>query len=307
MIAALLGAGPLADAFFVAFKLPNFLRRLFAEGAFNAGFVPLFARTLEGEGRAAAKAFAEQAQAIQLAVLAPLVLLTIVAMPWVIVVMAPGFEPGRRALRGRGRAVPDHLRLHPVHRAGRALWRRAQLARPLRRRRRGADPAQSLPDRRADPERALARCSGPCARLGGRRRRAAAGPVAAPRRPARGHGAGALPAAAQPADQAPVRADPARRDRRRRRPDQSVHRRRARLAAAAGRGVVPVFRRPGEPAAARGDRRRGRHRAVAADGAPAARRPGRACDAQPEPRARAGPAPDRARGGRARWCCAGRS
>ena len=78
LIAGLLGAGPLADAFFVAFKLPNFLRRLFAEGAFNAGFVPMFARTLEGEGRAAAKAFAEQAQAIQLAVLAHLVLLTIV-------------------------------------------------------------------------------------------------------------------------------------------------------------------------------------------------------------------------------------
>ena len=94
MIAALLGAGPLADAFFVAFKLPNFLRRLFAEGAFNAGFVPMFARTLEADGRAAAKAFAEQAQAIQLAVLAPLVLLTIVAMPWVIALMAPGFEPG---------------------------------------------------------------------------------------------------------------------------------------------------------------------------------------------------------------------
>ena len=94
MIAALLGAGPLADAFFVAFKLPNFLRRLFAEGAFNAGFVPMFARTLEGNGRAAAKAFAEQAQAIQLAVLVPLVLLTTVAMPWVIALMAPGFELG---------------------------------------------------------------------------------------------------------------------------------------------------------------------------------------------------------------------
>jgi putative peptidoglycan lipid II flippase len=94
LIAALLGAGPLADAFFVAFKLPNFLRRLFAEGAFNAGFVPLFARTLEGEGRATAKAFAEQAQAIQVAVLVPLVLLAIVAMPWVILVLAPGFEPG---------------------------------------------------------------------------------------------------------------------------------------------------------------------------------------------------------------------
>ena len=71
MMAALLGAGPLSDAFFVAFKLPNFLRRLFAEGAFNAGFVPMFARILEGEGRAVAKTFAEQAQAALLAVLLP--------------------------------------------------------------------------------------------------------------------------------------------------------------------------------------------------------------------------------------------
>jgi putative peptidoglycan lipid II flippase len=92
LIAALLGAGPLADAFFVAFKLPNFLRRLFAEGAFNAGFVPMFARTLEGEGPAVAKAFAEQAQAVLVGVLAPLVLLAIVLMPWVVAAIAPGFE-----------------------------------------------------------------------------------------------------------------------------------------------------------------------------------------------------------------------
>jgi putative peptidoglycan lipid II flippase len=94
MIAAILGAGPLADAFFVAFKLPNFLRRLFAEGAFNAGFVPLFAGTLEAEGKVAARAFAEQAQAILLAILVPLVVVVIVAMPWVIAVLAPGFEYG---------------------------------------------------------------------------------------------------------------------------------------------------------------------------------------------------------------------
>jgi putative peptidoglycan lipid II flippase len=91
MMAALLGAGPLSDAFFVAFKLPNFLRRLFAEGAFNAGFVPMFARTLEGEGRTAAKTFAEQAQAALLAVLLPLVVVAIAAMPWVIFLTAPGF------------------------------------------------------------------------------------------------------------------------------------------------------------------------------------------------------------------------
>ena len=94
MIAAILGAGPLADAFFVAFKLPNFLRRLFAEGAFNAGFVPLFAGTLEAEGKDAARAFAEQAQAILLSILVPLVIVAIAAMPWMIAVMAPGFEYG---------------------------------------------------------------------------------------------------------------------------------------------------------------------------------------------------------------------
>lgn len=94
MMAALLGAGPLADAFLVAFKLPNFLRRLFAEGAFNAGFVPLFARTLEGEGKSVARNFAGQAQAVLLAVLIPLVIVAIMFMPWIIRVMTPGFEVG---------------------------------------------------------------------------------------------------------------------------------------------------------------------------------------------------------------------
>lgn len=94
MMAALLGAGPLADAFLVAFKLPNFLRRLFAEGAFNAGFVPLFARTLEGDGKSVARNFAGQAQAVLLAVLIPLVILAIMFMPWIIRVMTPGFEVG---------------------------------------------------------------------------------------------------------------------------------------------------------------------------------------------------------------------
>ncbi len=93
LIANLLGAGPLADAFFVAFKLPNFLRRLFAEGAFNAGFVPMFARKLEAEGPAVAKAFAEQAQAVLVGILVPLVLLALPAMPWLITIFTPGFEP----------------------------------------------------------------------------------------------------------------------------------------------------------------------------------------------------------------------
>ena len=52
----MLGAGLVADAFFVAFKFPNFFRRLFAEGAFNAAFVPLFAAAAaRGQGLAAAR------------------------------------------------------------------------------------------------------------------------------------------------------------------------------------------------------------------------------------------------------------
>lgn len=62
LVAGFLGAGPLADAFVVAFKLPNFLRRLFAEGAFSAGFVPLFAATLEREGKEEARRSAAEAQ-----------------------------------------------------------------------------------------------------------------------------------------------------------------------------------------------------------------------------------------------------
>ncbi len=94
MMANILGAGPIADAFVVAFKLPNFLRRLFAEGAFNAGFVPLFARTLEGEGKGRARDFAAQAQSVLVAVLIPLVIVVIIAMPWIMRVVTPGFEVG---------------------------------------------------------------------------------------------------------------------------------------------------------------------------------------------------------------------
>ena len=50
VMAAVLGAGPVADAFFVAFRLPNHFRAIFAEGAFNAAFVPAYARTLEQSG-----------------------------------------------------------------------------------------------------------------------------------------------------------------------------------------------------------------------------------------------------------------
>ncbi len=91
-IAAMLGAGPVADAFFVALKLPNLFRRLFGEGAFNAAFVPTFAGTLAAEGPAAARRIAEQALAMMTVFLGALTLLGILVMPYIMTVLAPGFS-----------------------------------------------------------------------------------------------------------------------------------------------------------------------------------------------------------------------
>ena len=91
LIAAALGTGPVADAFFVAFRFPNFFRRLFAEGAFNAAFVPLFARRLEEDGRGAAVRLAEEVLALLVTVLVALTVAAVLAMPWLMHLLAPGF------------------------------------------------------------------------------------------------------------------------------------------------------------------------------------------------------------------------
>jgi len=100
MLASYLGAGTVADAFFVAFRFPNMFRALFAEGAFNAAFVPLFAAKLEGEGIEAARQFAERAYAVLACLVTAAVLLMELAMPWAIYGLAPGFDdvPGKMAL-----------------------------------------------------------------------------------------------------------------------------------------------------------------------------------------------------------------
>ncbi len=91
LIAWVLGTGPVADAFFVAFRIPNLFRRLFAEGAFNSAFVPLFAKRLEGDGEAAAREFAQEALAALVAVLLILTALAEIAMPGLMYLFAPGF------------------------------------------------------------------------------------------------------------------------------------------------------------------------------------------------------------------------
>ncbi|MAB00514.1 MAG: murein biosynthesis integral membrane protein MurJ [Stappia sp.] len=97
MIAAFAGAGPVADAFFVAFRLPNLFRRLFAEGAFNSAFVPLFARALEEEGEAGARRFAAEILAALFWTLMALSALAFVGMSGLVLVLAPGFveDPGK--------------------------------------------------------------------------------------------------------------------------------------------------------------------------------------------------------------------
>jgi putative peptidoglycan lipid II flippase len=91
MIATFLGAGPVAEAFFVAFRLPNMFRRFFAEGALNMAFVPLFTKKLEGDGAGEASRFAEEAMAVLLTALIALTVIAQLAMPWFVLALASGF------------------------------------------------------------------------------------------------------------------------------------------------------------------------------------------------------------------------
>ncbi|MEZ5926198.1 MAG: murein biosynthesis integral membrane protein MurJ [Hyphomicrobiaceae bacterium] len=92
MIAAVLGTGPVADAFFVAFRLPNLFRRLFGEGAFNAAFVPIFAKRLEGDGKEAAARFAQEAMSGLLLVLLIFTAIAELAMPFIMYGFALGYS-----------------------------------------------------------------------------------------------------------------------------------------------------------------------------------------------------------------------
>src|SRR5262250_3191720 len=100
MLAAVLGAGPVADAFFVALRLPNHFRAIFAEGAFNAAFVPAYARIREQGGAARAGQFADRIFTLLLGSQILLLAVALVYTPAVIDVLAPGFsrDPGRYAL-----------------------------------------------------------------------------------------------------------------------------------------------------------------------------------------------------------------
>src|SRR6266404_453634 len=99
MLAAILGAGPLADAFFVALRLPNHFRAIFAEGAFNAAFVPAYAH-LRGQGEASARLFADRIFTLLFSAQVVLLVVAWFFMPEVIAILAPGFkdDPARGEL-----------------------------------------------------------------------------------------------------------------------------------------------------------------------------------------------------------------
>ena len=100
LMAAMVGAGPVADAFFVANKLPNLFRRLFGEGAFNAAFVPEFSGLLATDGLTAARRFAQEAISVMTFWLGAVMVLGEIFMPQIMHVLAPGFaaDPDKFAL-----------------------------------------------------------------------------------------------------------------------------------------------------------------------------------------------------------------
>jgi len=95
-LARILGAGALADAFFIAFKLPNFFRRMFAEGTLTVALVPVLAEERK-KGEEDAHAYLNALAGLLLAALLVFTILGMACMPWLLLIFAPGFhdEPDR--------------------------------------------------------------------------------------------------------------------------------------------------------------------------------------------------------------------
>ncbi len=91
LVAAVLGTGPAADAYLAAFRFPNLFRRLFAEGAFNTAFIPLFSKSLEQEGAEPARLWAARIMSWLVAVVTVVTIFAEIFMPWVLAPFVPGF------------------------------------------------------------------------------------------------------------------------------------------------------------------------------------------------------------------------
>lgn len=93
-IAGFLGSGPVAEAFLIAFSLPNMFRRFFAEGAFNMAFVPMFSKKVQAKDEP--HAFATDALSGLAAIVLVFTVLAQLAMPWLVLAMASGFRGDER-------------------------------------------------------------------------------------------------------------------------------------------------------------------------------------------------------------------
>src|SRR5882757_2415421 len=91
LVAAVLGTGPAADAYLAAFRFPNLFRRLFAEGAFNTAFIPLFAKSIEQDGIEPAQLWAARIMSWLVAVVFVVTVFAEIFMPWVMAPFVPGF------------------------------------------------------------------------------------------------------------------------------------------------------------------------------------------------------------------------
>ncbi len=100
VMAAIMGAGPITDAFVVAFRLPNHFRAIFGEGAFSSAFIPSYARLNENAGQATARLFADRVFTLMLIVQVIVLAVALLAMPSVVRLLAPGFseDPAKFAL-----------------------------------------------------------------------------------------------------------------------------------------------------------------------------------------------------------------
>src|SRR6201997_1337528 len=98
IFAALFGGGRIMDAFTIAFRIPNLLRDLFAEGALSTAFVTTFSKTVATEGEAAAWRLANKVATLATVFLSAITVLGIVFAPWLVEMLAPGFAGEKAAL-----------------------------------------------------------------------------------------------------------------------------------------------------------------------------------------------------------------
>jgi putative peptidoglycan lipid II flippase len=98
IFAALFGGGRVMDAFTIAFRIPNLLRDLFAEGALSTAFVTVFTRTATLQDGAAAWRLADKVATLTVVTLSAITVLGILSAPWLVALLAPGFDPAKAAL-----------------------------------------------------------------------------------------------------------------------------------------------------------------------------------------------------------------